>query len=217
MGRRIACPKEFALASAITHFAVGALLALPAVHSKAIRRTLKPWMIPVTAGVLAVAPDLDTYLVSPFQVARGTLFAHRGFFHSILFLSLFCTALALIVARRRPLISAWWMAALWAISAITHPLLDMLTDGGPGVMLLYPITEQRLFFPWRPIHVSPLSVARFFSRAGYILKSELPFIGGALVLGVAGWLRSRRNPAFGHITTTRRPKMRRTAKSRRHS
>ena len=67
------------MASAITHFVVGASLALPA----AARSN---WSVPVTAGLLAVAPDLDTYLMLVLGIPRGTLFAHRGFFHSALFL-----------------------------------------------------------------------------------------------------------------------------------
>ena len=44
-------------------------------------------------------------------------------------------------------------------------------------MLLFPFTDARpVLFPWRPIHVSPLGFAAFFHRAGYILRSELPFL-----------------------------------------
>jgi inner membrane protein len=82
---------------------------------------------------------------------------------------------------------------MWAGCAITHPLLDALTDGGAGVMLLFPISDARLFFPWRPIHVSPLGIRRFFDKAGYILASELPFCLAAIALGIAGLLaRTRR-------------------------
>ena len=40
-----------------------------------------------------------------------------------------------------------WIAAMWGGCAVTHPLLDALTDGGAGVMLLFPISDARLFFP----------------------------------------------------------------------
>jgi inner membrane protein len=180
------------MASAITHFVVGASLALPALRSKAVRRAMAPWSIPLIAGLFAVAPDLDTYLVRPFDVPRGSFFAHRGFFHSALFLALFALTAAVIVARKRPWGSVAALALLWTSAAVTHPLLDMLTDGGPGVLLLYPVSSQRLFFPWRPIRVSPLSVMQFFTRAGTILRSELPFCAAALVIGVTGWIARRR-------------------------
>jgi len=170
------------MASAITHFIVGAALALPALESKAIRRALPRWAIPVSAGLMGVAPDLDTFVMRPFGLASGGFWGHRGFLHSPFFLALFSAFLAALFARR-----AWWVTSvMWSVSAITHPLLDALTDGGTGVMLLFPFSEARMFFPWRPIHVSPMSIWRFFSRAGYILRSELPYCLGALGVGVAG-------------------------------
>ncbi len=179
------------MASAITHFIVGASLALPAVESSAIRRVLKPWAIPVTAGLLAVAPDLDTYAMRLFDIPYRSFWGHRGFFHSPFFLLLFCGTLAAFAAHRQGWSSWAWLTLMWTGCAITHPLLDMLTDGGSGVMVLYPFSERRWFFPWRPIHVSPLGIARFFSRAGYILKSEMPFDLAALIAGIAGWLTRR--------------------------
>jgi inner membrane protein len=162
------------LASAITHFIVGASLALPAMDSGWLPR----WAIPVTAGLFAVAPDLDTYAMFAFDIPRGSLLAHRGVFHSPAFLIVLAMAIVL-AARRSP-----WLGALWAAAAITHPLLDMLTDGGSGVLLLWPFSAERLFFPWRPIRVSPLGVARFFDRAGEILASEAPFDAVAVALGL---------------------------------
>ena len=179
------------MASAITHFVVGAALALPAMESRALREVLPRWAIPVTSGLLAVAPDLDTVAMQMFDISHGSLFGHRGVFHSACFLALFTSALAALAARRSRR-SFGWLAVLWISCAVTHPLLDMLTDGGSGVMLLFPFSEARLFFPWRPIHVSPLGIARFFSRAGYILQSEAPFDALAVALGVAGWLARRK-------------------------
>jgi inner membrane protein len=165
------------MASAITHFIVGAALALPAMESRAIRRRLPPWAIPVSAGLLAIAPDFDTLFMRGFHLPYGSFFGHRGFFHAPFFLILLAAAIG------RPA----WLAVTWAGCAITHPLLDALTDGGAGVMLLFPFSEARLFFPWRPIHVSPLGILAFFHRAGYILRSELPFCLGALAIGGAAW------------------------------
>jgi inner membrane protein len=164
------------MASAITHFIVGAAVALPARFDGVLPR----WALPVTCGLLGAAPDLDTPLMFALDIPRGSLFSHRGFFHSPFFWALFCSALAAMIAGR-----AWLpLAALWTAAAITHPLLDMLTDGGSGVMLLFPVSEARLFFPWRPIRVSPLGIAQFFERAGPILRSEAPFDFAAVLLGI---------------------------------
>ena len=179
------------MASAITHFIVGASCALPAIPSAAVRQVLPGWAIPVTAGLAAVAPDLDTYAMFLLDIPRGSVFAHRGVFHSPFFLILVTAFAAVLVARHSPR-SAACLAAIWAGCAITHPLLDMLTDGGSGVMLLFPFSDVRLFFPWRPIHVSPLGILRFFSRAGYILKSEAPFCAAAALIGTVGLALRRR-------------------------
>src|SRR5216117_1047596 len=158
------------MASAITHFIVGAALALPALESRTIRVVMPRWAIPVSSGLLAVSPDLDTFAMRALEIPYHSFFGHRGFFHSPFFLILFSAILAGMMARRHA-----WIALLWAGCAITHPLLDALTDGGSGVMLLFPFSDERLFFPWTPIHVSPLSILAFFDRAGYILRSEAPF------------------------------------------
>jgi inner membrane protein len=170
------------LASAITHFIVGAGLTLPCMDLAALRAVMPRWAVPVTAGLFAVLPDLDTWAMLALDIPRGSLFSHRGFFHSPFFLALLALAVASLVARGR---TVFLLAAVWAGAAITHPLLDMLTDGGFGLMVLFPFSTERFFFPWRPIRVSPLSVARFFDRAGEILWSELPFCAAAIVLGLA--------------------------------
>ena len=170
------------MASAITHFVVGASLALPCMELAALRAVMPRWAIPVTAGLFAAAPDLDTWAMLAFDIPRGSFLSHRGFFHSPSVLAFLALAVASLVARGRAILP---LAAMWAGAAITHPLLDMLTDGGSGVMVLFPFSTERFFFPWRPIRVSPLSVARFFDRAGQILRSELPFCAAAMLLGVA--------------------------------
>jgi len=148
----------------------------------ALRGVMPRWAIPVTAGLFAAAPDLDTWAMLAFDIPRGSFFSHRGFFHSPFFLAFLALAVASLVTRGRAVLP---LAAMWAGAAITHPLLDMLTDGGSGVMVLYPFSTERFFFPWRPIRVSPLSVARFFDRAGQILRSELPFCAAAMLSGLA--------------------------------
>jgi inner membrane protein len=173
------------MASAISHFIVAAALALPAAESRVLRRVLPPWGIPISCGLLAVAPDADTFAMRAFDIPYGSFFGHRGFFHSPFFLILFSALLAAIVARRQTRSTWFWLALLWAGAAVTHPLLDMLTDGGAGVMLLFPFSNARFFFPWRPIQVSPIDISSFFSRAGDILLSELPFCAAAVVIGLA--------------------------------
>jgi inner membrane protein len=171
------------MASAITHFIVGASLALPAIEVQSVRAVMPRWAIPVSSGLLAVAPDLDTLAMRALDIPYGSFFGHRGFFHSPFFLILFAALLARLHA---------WIGLMWAGCAITHPLLDAMTDGGSGVMLLSPFSTERIFFPWTPIHVSPLGILEFFDKAGYILRSEAPFCAGAMAIGVVGLLAKRR-------------------------
>jgi inner membrane protein len=63
------------------------------------------------------------------------------------------------------------------LATASHGMLDAMTDGGLGVALFSPFDNSRYFFPWRPIHVSPISVGRFFSVRGYtILQNEFFWI-----------------------------------------
>ncbi|HUE21013.1 MAG TPA: metal-dependent hydrolase [Bryobacteraceae bacterium] len=177
--------------SVITHFIVGAALALPAIESRTIREVLPRWAIPFSSGILAVVPDFDVFGRRAFGIANGSFFSHRGFFHSQFFLILLAGSLAAVLAGRRSPRAALWLGLLWAGCAVTHPLLDALTDGGSGVMLLFPFSTKRLFFPWRPIHVSPLGLSRLFGKAGYLLRWEMPVCIAAMTVGAAGWWTAR--------------------------
>jgi inner membrane protein len=178
------------VASVITYFVVGACLALPAIENRSIRAVSRAWTVPASSGILAVAPDLDVDVPMLLGFPHTSFFGHRGVFHSPLFLILMAAILAVFVARQTPR-AILPLAALWAACMITHPLLDALTDGGAGVMLLLPFSTARVFFPWRPIHVAPLSAASFLAYPGYILTSEIPFCAAAAAIGIASLLRIR--------------------------
>ena len=60
-----------------------------------------------------------------------------------------------------------------------------MTMGGKGVMMWFPLSEERSFFRFRPIPVSPISVRAFFSEWGLrVMRVEIWFILGALCVGV---------------------------------
>jgi membrane-bound metal-dependent hydrolase YbcI (DUF457 family) len=75
---------------------------------------------------------------------------------------------------------------------VSHQLLDAMTDGGRGVMLLLPFTRTRLFFPWRPIHTPPGGLG-VLTRALSIRHSELVFCLGAIMAGVSGLIVQKRS------------------------
>lgn len=198
---------HWGLSSVSAHFIVGATLALPAINSRELTPILRGWQIPVVAGLLAAAPDLDFVVIRTFHIPYESPFSHRGFFHSPFFLILFAAVVAGIVTRGHSLkaFATLWM--VWAASMVTHPLMDALTNGGRGVMLLLPFSEARFFFPWRPLYTRPGNVGHFFARASLmgravflgraalVRPSEIPFCVASAGLGVFGLFAGKRHLA----------------------
>ena len=82
------------------------------------------------------------------------------------------------------------------IATISHSLLDAMTSGGLGVALWAPFDNTRIFFPFRPIRVSPLGVANFFTeRAFVVLYSEAIWIAipGTILLGLSYLIKKIKN------------------------
>ena len=186
------------MSSTTAHFIIGAALTLPAVKCREWTSILPRWAIPVTSGLLAAAPDLDLAGRRAFGIPATSLFAHRGFFHSPFFLILLAAALAGIVARGHSRKVFFWLWLIWAGCMATHPLLDALSNGGSGVMLLLPFSRARLFFPWRPIYTPPGAVENLIGRAWFIRRSEIPFCVAALAIGISGLLARTRHMAAGN-------------------
>jgi len=153
------------MASAFTHAVLAAALGSLLVPGRGRLIAL--------GAALAILPDVDALgfeLGIPYQHLLG----HRGLTHSIAFAAL----VALPVAGLLPVASGGprrlRVAAFLFAAALSHGLLDALTNGGLGVAFFAPLSERRYFFPWRPIEVSPLSMARFFTARGLqVLQSEL--------------------------------------------
>jgi inner membrane protein len=179
------------VSSEAAHFLVGAALALPAIKSRELTAVLPAWTIPVSSGLLATIPDLDLAWKHVFGPTHSDILGHRGLFHSPSFLILFSGVLAVIVARRRSRRAFAWLWLLWAGCMITHPLLDSLTTGGTGVMLLLPFTRTRFYFPWRPLQTASRSES-LLSRAWFLRRSEVTVCIAAAGIGIFGLLIRRR-------------------------
>lgn len=144
----------------------------------------------IAGALCSVVPDLDV-IGFEFGVPYGEFWGHRGFTHSLLFAAFLATFVAVLSLRD----SATGICpfALWAylfLSTASHGLLDAITDGGLGVAFFSPFDNSRYFFPWRPIHVSPIGISRFFSARGlYVLHSEIVYIWlPSAVLILLAWL-----------------------------
>jgi inner membrane protein len=179
------------LASAPTHALIGAAIGLVAAGWLEPETRLRRWL-PGLCALAAVLPDADVILHA--WVAYSHPFGHRGAFHSLGFYLLLAVACATLAGRRArgDLVGAAVFCAL-----LSHSLLDMLTDGGLGIALFWPLDAERRFLPWRPIPVSPIRIGRFFGAWGLrVLRVELlfalPLLFGALVLRAALDRRARR-------------------------
>jgi inner membrane protein len=127
--------------------------------------------------VCSVAPDLDSIgfqLGIPYHHWLG----HRGFSHSILFALILALIASLFILNIEKSMRKRLMLFLaFFICAFTHDVLDAMTNGGLGVAFLSPLSEQRFFFPWRPIEVSPISPKRFFTSRGLaVLSNEFVYV-----------------------------------------
>ena len=146
------------------------------------KAVLKFWILSL---VCASLPDLDVIGYRWLYIPSYEFFGHRGFFHSPFFAALLGIFLASLFYRKEGFFSAkWWKYVLYffALTA-SHGLLDALTNGGNGIALLSPFTNERYFFPWTPIEVSPLSIGAFLSQRGLtVLKSEVLWVWGPCLL-----------------------------------
>ena len=129
----------------------------------------------VLLGVIgSIIPDADVAAFA-FGIPYAHTFGHRGFSHSIFFALLFAALATLILRARFP---AFVFVFLCTVS---HPILDALTDGGLGVAFFSPFSNERYFFPWQPIRVSPLGAGFFSARGLETLASELVWVWGPAI------------------------------------
>jgi inner membrane protein len=175
------------LSSEAAHFLIGSALALPAIKSRELARVLPAWTIPISSGILATIPDLDLGWKHIFGPAHGNFLGHRGVFHSPFFLVLIAGALAAAFTWRHSRKAFVLLWLLWAGCMITHPLLDSLTTGGGGVMLLLPFSRARIHLAWRPLQTAGTGQS-LTERAWMLRPSEIPFCAVAAVASIAGLL-----------------------------
>ena len=149
---------------------------------------------------VSVLPDLDV-LTFRFGIPYADSFGHRGASHSLALAVLMGLVAVLLAPHLRA--TRGLAFTFVALSAASHGVLDMLTNGGHGVALWWPISSERFFLPWQVIEVSPLSLRRVFGPKGVeVLLSELlwvwlPCLLGGTALLVARQLYSRAT-TLGH-------------------
>jgi len=120
-------------------------------------------------------PDADA-VGFIFRVPYDSMWGHRGITHSITFSIVVGILVALIAFRKEASNSKFFLAIYFALVTLSHPLLDMLTNGGLGVALFAPFSSERFFWPWRPIEVSPIGLGFFSERGLVVLMSEIVWV-----------------------------------------
>jgi inner membrane protein len=168
---------------AIGHLAVGIVSARIGKRPKKIPRFV--WIVGLVA--LAYLPDLDVIafkLGIPYHATWG----HRGAAHS-LGVALILGALLAIVGR----LSGWFPASVGLLGSLvmaSHGVLDTLTDGGLGIAVFWPFSNERYFAPWTPIPVAPIGLGMFSTNGLDVIGREL-VVFSPLFIFAALWPRRR--------------------------
>ncbi|MFA5488074.1 MAG: metal-dependent hydrolase [Candidimonas sp.] len=138
----------------------------------------------LAGALLATLPDLDVLIGQNDPIS--TMIHHRGFSHSVLFLSVFAPALAWLWHRWRPQRDYGFrrlLLALWLI-LVTHPLLDAFTSY--GTQLFWPLrptpTSWSSIFIIDPFYTVPLAAA----VAAFLLFGHGPRVRKGLLVAL-GW------------------------------
>jgi inner membrane protein len=156
------------MCSILTHSAVP--IALSACFPEG---TVSPQL--VFAGIACSAiPDLDVIGFS-LGIGYDNMLGHRGLTHSVAFAVALAACVGFTVFRDDE--SGFVLPLIFLfLSTLSHPLLDMLTNGGRGIALWAPFSHERFFFPWRPIQVSPIGLGFFSERGIRVLLSEFRWV-----------------------------------------
>ncbi len=177
------------MASAFSHAIASA--ALGKIYSDN-KQPLKFWLL---AAFCAVVPDADV-IGFRFGIGYETMFGHRGFTHSLVFAFLLGLAVVLFFYAEEKANSKrfYLLVFFFFCCTLSHPILDAMTNGGLGVAFFSPFSNERYFFPFRPIIVSPLTVQQFFGEWGWrVIKSEFLWIWlpSSMVILATRFLRKR--------------------------
>lgn len=155
---------------------------LPLAAGIALGRHRVPARLMLAGMAVAMLPDADVAMFA-FGIDYAHAFGHRGASHSLVFalaFGVFATCFARM-SKASALATLFFITA----SAASHPMLDMLTDGGLGVALFWPWSDVRHFAPWRMIEVSPFANHFFSPRGIEVLRSEAHWIIGPALAAAA--------------------------------
>ena len=153
------------MASVFGHSIVGFTI------SKIMDSRNSKWLL-IAAIFSTILPDFDV-IAFKFGVPYLHPLGHRGFTHSIIFAVLWALILMFALGKKNKLI---WFLVIF-LSTLSHGILDAMTSGGKGVGFFIPFNNNRFFFPFREIKVSPIGIKNFFSEWGIqVILSEIKYV-----------------------------------------
>lgn len=127
---------------------------------------------------LATFPDLDV-LARALGAGARSPWLHRGITHAVLMSAL--AGLAAGLALERDGRARARAAAFGAFVAASHGLLDTLTRGGNGVMLLWPWSTARWLASVALVPASPMGLHVASARAAAVAAQELVLLAPLLI------------------------------------
>ncbi len=122
------------------------------------------WKTMVALSAFSLLPDLDV-IAFRFGVPYSAPFGHRGATHSVMFAVLAAVSTWVVTRKPKDVLTMF-------LVVLSHPLLDSLTDGGLGVALWWPFSNERVFAPWTPIPVAPIGQGMLSARGAYVMVVE---------------------------------------------
>lgn len=131
---------------------------LPLIGAAAVPKGYLSTRLIVAGMAVAMLPDADV-VGRYFHVPHTHDFGHRGATHTLLF-ALLVGGLGMLAARSLRTTRAKAFLFLW-LSTLSHALTDMLTEGGKGIMMFWPLEDSRLKFLLHPIEASPVGLTAF--------------------------------------------------------
>src|SRR3954469_11703766 len=164
--------------------------AVPLAIGLGLGQRVIPRRLLIAGLVASIVPDLDVVGLH-MGIHYPSVLGHRGITHSLSF----ALAIGLLAALRY----VWFETtrrrafAFMFASTASHGLLDMMTNGGSGIALWWPLSNERFRLPWSVIEISPLSVEPFLNSAGLIFRSELfwVWLPSVVVAAVLYWSRTQ--------------------------
>jgi inner membrane protein len=156
--------------SAFTH-AISAV-ALGSIFEKRIEKA----RLLILGVICSILPDADV-ISFRFGIQYESMWGHRGISHSFFFAIVLSLLVIFIFYRKEQNKNSIKLFFYFFLATSLHPILDAFTNGGLGVAFFAPFNNERYFFPFRPIKVSPLSIEAFFtSRGSEIFKNEFAWV-----------------------------------------